>query len=124
MARARSGRKINNFCNEIVEPENVKQTEQGVSHRLQRLVVPKARKELSPEHREQEEKEDGNFEIIGMRRPDSRKIIKTASEHHGTANHPGNFEIRQALVIEHSIKFQEPDHSEHAYQEPKQDLVT
>ena len=80
-------------------------------------------KHLSPEHREQEKEQDGNFEIIRVRRPDFRKIVKTAGKQDGAANHAGDLEIRQAFVIEHPIKFQEPDHSEQADQQPKQDLV-
>jgi len=91
---------------------------------LQRLIVSKALKELSPEDGQQEKEQDSNFEIIGMCRSYFGKVVKTAGEHHSAANHPRDLEIRQALVIEHSIKFQQPNHSEHADQQPKQDLVS
>jgi len=50
--------------------------------------------------------QDRNFKVIGMRRSDLGKIIKTAREHDGTTDHSGDFEIRESLVIEHPIKFQ------------------
>ena len=84
----------------------------------------KPSKELSSKDRQQEKKKDGNFEIVGACRPDFGKVIKTAGEHDSAANHSGDLEIREALVIEHPIKFQQSDHSEHADQQPKQDLVT
>src|SRR5439155_5436098 len=102
---------------------DIEQTEQRVSHRLQRLVMTQSRKHLSSEHRQQEKKQDGNFEIVGASRPDFGKVIKTAGQHHSPADHSGDFEIRESLVIEHPIKFQEPDHPEHTDQQPKQDLV-
>jgi len=59
-----------------------------------------------------------------MRWTDLGEVIKTPGEQDRAANHPRDFEIRQALVIEHPVKFPKPDHSEHADQQPKQDLVT
>ena len=79
---------------------------------------------LSAENCEQEKEQDSNFEVIRMRRSDLGEIIETACEQNGAANHSGDFEIGQALVIEHSIKFPKADHSEQADQQPKQDLVT
>ncbi len=74
------------------------------------------RKHLSAEDRQQEKEQNGNFEIVGARRPDFGKVIKTAGEHHSAADHSGDFEIRQSFVIEHPIKFQEADHSKDADQ--------
>ena len=70
MASARSRSQINNLGDEIIEPKNVKQTEQGVSHCLQRFVVTQPRKHLSSENRQQKKEQDGNFEIVGTSRPD------------------------------------------------------
>src|SRR4029077_13162930 len=80
-AAARPWSQINDFRDEIKKPKHVKQTEQRVGHRLQRLIVAKPSKELSSKDRQQEKKEDGDFEIVGMRRPDFGKVIKTAGEH-------------------------------------------
>jgi hypothetical protein len=91
---------------------------------LQRLVIAKASKHLSPENRQQKKEKHCNFEVVGMRWSDLGEVIKTAGEQNGAANHPCDFEIGQALVIEHPVKFPKPDHSEHADQKPKQDLVT
>jgi hypothetical protein len=85
--------------------------------------MPQTSKHLSPEHREEKKEKDGDFEVIRVRRADFRKIVKTAGKQDGAANHARDLEIRQTFVIEHSVKFQEPDHSEHANQQPKQDLV-
>jgi len=80
-------------------------------------------KHLATEDRQQKKEQDGNFEVIRSCGANLGKIIKTASQQDGAANHPGDLEIRKAFVIEHPVKFQEPDHSEHADQQPKQDLV-
>src|SRR2546428_12621879 len=61
---ARARREIKNFRREIEQPKHVKQTEERVSHRLQRLVVPQSLKHLSPEHGEQEKKQDPDFKIV------------------------------------------------------------
>ena len=84
----------------------------------------KASKHLPAENRQQKEKQDSDFEVIRMRRSDLGKVIKTAGEQNGAANHSCDREIRQALVIQHPVKFQKADHSEQADQQPKQDLVT
>src|SRR5438094_2181616 len=54
---------------------------------------------------------------------DLGEVIKTPREQDRAAKHSCDFEIGQALVIQHPIKFQEADHSEQADQQPKQDLV-
>jgi hypothetical protein len=82
------------------------------------------RKQLASEDRQEEKKKDGNFEVVGPGGPDFGKVIKTAGEHDRAANHSGDFEIREFLVIEHPVKFEEPDHSEDADQQPKQNLVS
>src|SRR5438309_5248449 len=81
LAAARTRGQINNFGDEIIKPKNIKQTEQRVSHRLQRFVMSQSRKHLSSENRQQEKKQDSNFEIVGTRGPDFGKVIKTAAEH-------------------------------------------
>src|SRR2546421_603088 len=100
------------------------QTEQCISHRLQRLIMPQPGKHLPSEHRQQKKEQDSDFEIIGACRSYFGKIIKNAGEHDRAAEHSGDFEIRQRLVIEHAIKFPKPDHSEHADQNPEEDLIT
>src|SRR5205807_1253706 len=92
LAAARTRGQINNFGDEIIKPKNIKQTEQRVSHRLQRFVMSQSRKHLSSENRQQEKKQDSNFEIVGTRGPDFGKVIKTAAEHDCAANHSGDFE--------------------------------
>ena len=42
LAAARARSEINNFSDEIEKPKDVEQAEQGVSHRLQRLVITQA----------------------------------------------------------------------------------
>src|SRR6266481_9334878 len=80
LAAAGTRSEIHNFGDEIVKPKHVEQTKQRVSHRLQRLVVPKPRKHLPSEYRQQKEKEDRNFEIVGACGSDFGEIIKTPSK--------------------------------------------
>src|SRR4029453_15768137 len=82
------------------------------------------RKHLSAKHRKQKKEQNSNFEVIRVRWPDFGEVIKTAGEQDCAADHSCDFEIGQALVIEHPVKFQKPDQSEQADQEPKEDLVT
>jgi hypothetical protein len=79
---------------------------------------------LAAKNRKQKKEQDSNFEVIGMRWSDFGKVIKTACQQNCAANHSCDFEIGQALVIEHPVKFQKPDQSEQADQQPKQNLVT
>src|SRR6266540_6034805 len=81
LAAARTRSEIHNFGDEIVKPKHVEQTEQCVSHRLQRLVIPKPRKHLPSEYCQQKEKEDSDFEIVGACRSDFGEIIKTPRKH-------------------------------------------
>src|SRR5438093_13641889 len=78
LAAARTRSQINDLGDEVVKRKDIEQTEQRVSHRLQRLVMTQSRKHLSPEHRQQEKKQDGNFETVGASRPHLGKAIKTA----------------------------------------------
>jgi hypothetical protein len=91
---------------------------------LQWFVLAQASEHLPAKNRKQEKEQDRNFEVIGMCRSDLGKVIKTPREKDRAAKHSCDFEIGQALVIQHLIKFPEPDHSEQADQQPKQDLVT
>ena len=75
-------------------------------------------------HRGADEKQDGDFEVIGMCRSNLGKVIKTAGEQDGAADHSCDFKIGQAFVIQHPVKLQKSDQSEHADQQPEQDLVT
>src|SRR6266478_7202118 len=84
----------------------------------------KPSKHLPSEHGQQKKKQDSDFEVIGMCRSNLRKVIKTPGEQDSAANHSCDLEIGQALVVQHPIKFQKADQSEHADQQPKQDLVT
>src|SRR6202008_3250164 len=97
---------------EIKKPKHIKQAEQGVRHSLQRLIVAKPSKHLASENGQQKKKQDSNFEVIGMCRTNLGEVIKTAGEQDRAANHSGDLEILQALVIQHPIKFQQSDHSE------------
>ena len=47
LAGAQARRQIHDLGDEIKKPKHIKQAEQGVSHRLQRLVIAQARKHLS-----------------------------------------------------------------------------
>src|ERR1700751_4910680 len=51
LTAARTRSDIHNFGYEIEKPKHVEQAKQCVSHRLQRLVIPKSREHLSPEYR-------------------------------------------------------------------------
>src|SRR5437764_1253571 len=86
--------------------------------------MPKSRKHLPAEDREQKKKEYSYFEVVGARRPNLGEVIKTAGKQDGTANHSGDFEIGQAFIIKHPVKFEKPDHSEQADQQPKKNLVS
>src|SRR5882724_1189953 len=66
------------------------------------------RKHLATEDRQQKKEQNGDFEVIRSRGTNLGKIIKTAGQQDGAANHPGDFEIRKPFVIEHPVKFQEP----------------
>src|SRR6476469_8775854 len=122
LAAARARSEIHNFSDEIKKPKNVEQAKQCVSHRLQRFVITQPCEHLSPEYRKQKKKQDCDFEIVRACWSDFGEVIKTACEHHCPTNHSGDFEIRQALVVEHPIKLPKPNHSEHADQYPEQDL--
>ena len=121
---ARTRSEINDLGNEIEKPKHVQQTEQCIGHRLQRLIVPQTGEHLPSEHGQQKKEQDGYFEIVRACRSDFGKIIETPGQHHRAADHSSDFEIRQRFVIEHTIEFPESDHSEHADQQPEQDLVT
>jgi hypothetical protein len=54
---------------------------------------------------------------------DLRKVIKTAAQHDGAADHRGHFEIRQALVIEHAVKLPEREKPQRSNQEEERELV-
>src|SRR6476646_5803294 len=64
LAAARTRSEINNFSDEIEKPKNVEQAEQGVGHRLQRLVITQPSEHLPPEYRKQKKKQNCNFEIV------------------------------------------------------------
>src|SRR6476660_8975384 len=58
LAAARARSEINNFSDEIKKPKDIEQAEQGVGHRLQRLVITQPCEHLSPEYRKQKKKQD------------------------------------------------------------------
>src|SRR5262249_56515024 len=58
LSAARTRSEIHNLGDEIEKPKHIEQTEQRVSHSLQGLVVPQPRKHLSPEYRQQKEKQN------------------------------------------------------------------
>src|SRR6266536_99637 len=118
-ASTRARRKINDLCDEVKKPKHIKQAEQGVRHRSQRFGMAQARKHLARENRKQKKEQYRDFEVVGTGRPNLGEVIKTAAEHDGAADHSCNLEIRQTFVIEHLVKFQEPDQSEDADQKPE-----
>jgi hypothetical protein len=61
-----------------LKPKDVEQPEQGVGHRLQRLVITQPCEHLSPGYRQQE-KQDSDFEIVGACCPIWRVIKLPAS---------------------------------------------
>jgi ribosome assembly protein YihI (activator of Der GTPase) len=81
-----------------------------------------AREHLPRENRQQKKEQHRNFEVVGTRRPNLGEVIKAAAEHNSAADHSCDLEIRETFVIEHPVKFQECDQSEHADQQPKQDF--
>ena len=117
-------RDVNNFRDEIVEPKDIEQTEQRVSHRAQRFVIAQAVEHLPRENRQQKKEQDGDFKIVGARQAVTREVVKAPDEHDHAANHAGEFEIRQSLVIEHGVKFPERDEAEDADQSPERHLIT
>src|SRR5438270_6277285 len=123
-SRGRTRSEIKNFGGEIEKPQHVKQPEKCVSHRLQRLVLAKSGKHLARKNREQEEEQNRDFEIVRTSGTESGKIIKTPGQHDGATNHRRDFEIRQAAVIEHSVKLPERNQSEAADQKPKENFVS
>src|SRR6266436_6320642 len=64
LAAARARSEIHNFSDEIKKPKDVEQAEQGVSHRLQRLVIAQPCEHLPAEYRKQKKKQDCDFEIV------------------------------------------------------------
>ena len=64
LAAARARSEIHNFSDEIEKPKDVEQAEQGVSHRLQRLVITQPCEHLPSEYRQQKKKQDSDFEIV------------------------------------------------------------
>src|SRR6266704_6617759 len=113
-ATARARRKIDDLRDEIKKPKHVEQTEQGVSHRLQRFVMAQAREHLPRENRQQKKEQYRNFEVVGTRRPNLGEVIKTAAEHHGAVDYSCDLEIRETFLMEHPVKFQDRDQYEHA----------
>src|SRR5207247_10562754 len=103
-ATARARRKIDDLRDEIKKPKHVEQTEQGVSHRLQRFVMAQAREHLSRENRQQKKEQHGNFEVVGTRRPNLAEVIKTAVEHDCAPDHAFDLEIRKMMLNENAIK--------------------
>src|SRR5438067_10490488 len=53
----------------------------------------------------------------------SGEIIKAAAQHHGAANHRGDLEIRETLVIEHAVKFPQREQTEGPDQSEERDFV-
>ena len=78
-----------------------------------------SREHLSREHGQQEKHQDRDFKIVRVRRSHPREIIKTPYEHDGAADQSSNFEIRQAAMIEHAVKFPKGDQAERADQRVK-----
>src|SRR5258708_807156 len=87
LAAARARSEIHNFSDEIEKPKDVEQAEQGVGHRLQRLVITQPCEHLSPEYRKQKKKQDCDFEIVRACPADFGEVIKTAGEQYRPANH-------------------------------------
>ncbi len=108
-SRARPRRQIENFGGEIEKPKHIKQPEQRVSHRLQRLVVSQSRKHLPREHRQQKKEQERHFEVVGTGRADGGKIMKTSGQHDRSTDQSDDFEIRQVRVVEHPVKFEQRD---------------
>src|SRR5204862_1635953 len=104
VARARS--EIKDFGSEIEKPQHVKQPEQRVSHRLQRLIVSQSGKHLPGKHRQQKKEQQCHFEIVGAGRADGGAIMKTSGQHDRSTDQSDDLEIRQAAMVEHSIKFE------------------
>src|SRR6202011_371240 len=73
----RSRSEVKYFGREIKKPEHIEQTEQRVSHRLQRLSVPQSREHLPAENRQQEKHHHRDFKIVRAGRTDRGKIMET-----------------------------------------------
>src|SRR5436190_3228630 len=106
-ASGRTRNYVNDFCDEIVKPEHVKEPEDGVSHCPQRCVIAQALEHLPGENRQQEKEQHRHLKVVGLAGTDLRKIIEAAAQHDGAADHCRHFKIWQTLVIEHAIKLQE-----------------
>jgi hypothetical protein len=119
----RTGHDVNNFGDEVVKPEHVKQAEDRVGHRPQRRVVPQAVEHLTRENRKEEKEQHRHLEVVRMARADAREIIETTAQHHAAADHGRDLEIRQALVIEHSVKLPKREQPERSDQREEGDLV-
>jgi len=65
-----------------------------------------------------------HLEVVGMAGTNLREIIEAAAQHHGAADHRRDFEIRQALVIEHAVKLPEREQPKRADQAEERVLVT
>src|SRR4051812_15213976 len=71
---ARARQKIHDLCDEIEQPKDVKQSEQRISHRLQRFVLAQTSEHLPRKNREEKKQQDGDFEVVGTRRPHLAEI--------------------------------------------------
>ena len=96
---------INDFRDEVVKPEHVEQPEDRIGHCPQRRIVAQTAKHLPRENGQHKKEQHRHLEVVGMPGTDLREIIEAAAEHHGAADHGGDFEIREALVIQHPVKF-------------------
>src|ERR1700682_3475820 len=114
---------VDDFGDEIVEPENVKQPEDRVSHRPQRRVVAETVEHLPGEYGQQKKEQDRDLEVVRVTGSAAREIVKAAAQHHGAADHRRDLEVRQAFVIEHAVKFPEREHAERSDQREERDFV-
>ena len=64
----RARRHVDDFGDEIEKPEHIKQPEERVGHRLQRLIVPQAVEHLPGENGQQKKEQHRHFEVVGTRR--------------------------------------------------------
>src|ERR1700730_2956217 len=70
---------VNDFRDEVVKPEHVKQSEDGVSHRPQRCVIAQTLEHLPCENREQKKQQHRHLEVVGLARTDLGEIIEAAA---------------------------------------------
>ncbi len=103
---------INQLRNEIEQPEDVEEAEDGEGHRLQRADIAGALEHLPGKDDQQEKEDDRDLEVIGAGRPHPGEIVKAAREENDAADQGEHLEVRELLVIEHPVELPQAEQAQ------------